>query len=245
MDTLASQLKKFGKIQLASVSAHDIRISSVHLILTVAFFTGAILAMAKAFNAPKKIYLKILYLFLEENFGLSNNNASGMIESNARLYKRYVLVEKIYNAGWEAAENDVKAEGQCHDISNDISNDINFELNDVNNHKNNAALKDLLYQYHDLSMSELNIEGSKEQKVETPKIEEIEPIVPEPIVPVIQPRKSRKFLLFLIVILLTCGGYYFIINPFSLSKIGEQSPILFLQHALEEASKVARSLIQQ
>ncbi|MBL1275407.1 MAG: hypothetical protein COB30_004920 [Ectothiorhodospiraceae bacterium] len=237
MDKLASQLKNFGEAQLANVSTHDIRTSTVHLILTAAFFTGAVIGMAKTSDTPKKTYLKFLYLFLEENFGLSANNATGMIESNGRLYKRYVLMEKIYNAGWQAAGEFCNAENQYHEVSDDLGYESLPEQNNV--------LKNLLYQYRDLSMSGLNIEGTKEQKPEAPIIEKPAPIVIKPVSPLPQaPRKRRTFLFLLIVLLGSLSYYYFILNPPTLKEVLEYFDQPFFIKMLEEAIKMTRLLIQ-
>ena len=144
----ADQLEQFSEAQLADVSTHNINTSTAQLLLATVFFTGAAISMAKQSNIPKKTYLATLRSFFEDRFGLSNDRASGMIESNARLYKRFVLIEKTYHAGWNAAQ----AWGQQTDGKNN-------------------ELKDLLKKHHNLSMSELNIEGTKEQIAAHPEVE--------------------------------------------------------------------------
>jgi hypothetical protein len=178
----SDRLKQFGETQLAGISTHDIQKSTVHLILTTAFFTGAAMGMAKLLDTPKKAYLNSLNCFLEEHFGLSADNAAGLIQSNARLYKRYVLIEKIYTAGWESARN------WCRQA--DTQSD---------------ALKMLLKQYQDLSMSGLNIEGIKEQTVNAPV--EVEKIVTTASQPVVEEKPTRwKRKIFLITLLALFGG---------------------------------------
>lgn len=180
----SEQFRQFGETQLAGISTHDIRKSTVHLILTTAFFTGAAIGMAKLSDTPKKIYLTALQHFLEAHFGLSIDNASGMIESNTRLYKRYVLIEKIYNAGWQSARD------WCQQA--DTQGD---------------SLKTLLKQYHDLSMSSLNIEGVKDQQVAPVEVEVIAPAVTEPVIETPPTRWKRKLLLITLLALIGSATY--------------------------------------
>ncbi|MDX2465143.1 MAG: hypothetical protein QNK31_11620 [Porticoccus sp.] len=180
--SFSDQLEKFSEAQLAEVSIHDIQASTVHLILTTVFFTGATIGIAKQSNTPKKIYLSILGTFLENRFGLNSERASGMIESNARLYKRYVLIEKIYNAGWKAA----RSRNQQTDKKSD-------------------ELKTLLKKYQDLIMSALSLEGTKEQVVAAPvEVEKIVITASQPVVEETPTRWKRKALI--ITLLALIGG---------------------------------------
>jgi len=178
------QLAQFGERQLAELSTRDICASTVHLILATAFFSGAAIGLAKPLKADKKTYLAALRHLLETHFGLSADNAAGMVESNARLYKRYVLIEKIYNAGAKSA---------------------------LDWHKDSAnvepALKALLTQYQTLSMSGLNIEGIKESKPAPVEIEAIIPVEVAPEVVAPSPRWRRRLLWLLFIALLGLIGY--------------------------------------
>lgn len=219
----SDRLKQYGETQLAGISTHDIQKSTVHLILTTAFFTGAAMGMAKLLETPKTAYLNSLHHLLKEHFGLTTDNAAGLIQSNARLYKRYVLIEKIYTAGWESARN------WCRQA--DTQSD---------------SLKTLLKQYQDLSMSGLNIEGIKEQTVDAPiEVETIVATASRPVVEEMPTRWKRKT--FLIMLLALFGGATyaaFFTNLFSivepalnsiLESIQEQLSALPLEEWLNKA----------
>ena len=182
--SFSGQLEQFGEAQLADVSTHDINTSTAQLLLTTVFFTGAAISMAKQLNTPKKTYLATLRTFFEDRFGLSNDRASGMIESNARLYKRFVLIEKTYHAGWNAAQ----AWGQQTDGKNN-------------------ELKELLKKYHNLSMSELNIEGTKEQIAAHPEVEATPSAEPET-EKVMPPNRWWLKVLLTVLFALICGLLY-------------------------------------
>lgn len=180
----ADQLNQFGESHLANVSAHDIHSSTVQLLLATVFFTGAAISIAKITDTPRKNYHPLLRTFLEKNFRLSADRAEGMIESNARLYKRFVLIEKIYHAGWNAAR-DWKP----------------------GSNKHSDTLKALLKKHSNLSMSELNIEGTKQQVIEPPKTETIQPITPEVVIVVPTSNWRRNLVLILIVVLISGVAY--------------------------------------
>lgn len=187
---LSQQLEQFGKSQLAGISARKICDTTVHLILTTAFFTGASIGLAKATKAPKKAYITALQELLKQNFGLSEKNAAGMIETNARMYKRYKLIDKIYNAGWHAAQSWLK-----------------------NNHETDDALKSLLEEYRDLNMSGINVEGIKEEKAVTPPeveiIAHVEPVHTPP-----PPRRWGRLVFWLLLILtIEAAAAYFWLYP--------------------------------
>jgi len=178
------KLAQFGDLQLAELSTRDVCASTVHLILATAFFTGAAIGLATPLKANKKTYLASLCDFLENHFGLSAENAAGMVESNARLYKRYVLIEKIYNAGAQAA---------------------------LGWHKDSTiqdpTLKNLLMQYQTLNMSGLNIEGVKEPKPTPVEIETIAHIEPVPEVVTRSPRWGRWLFWGLLIVLFGLVGF--------------------------------------
>lgn len=176
---------QFAEQQLGELSTRDICASTVHLILAASFFTGAAIGLAKPLKANKKTYLASLHDFLQRRFGLSADNAQGMVESNARLYKRYVLIEKIYNAG-------VKAAVDWHKGSTSAD----------------GALKELLTQYRDLNMSGLNIEGSKEQKVAPAEVEAIAQVKPATVVAASSPRWGRRLFWLCLLALLTTITYF-------------------------------------
>lgn len=178
------QLAQFAEIQLAELSTRDICASTVHLILATAFFTGAAIGLAKSQKTDRKKYLASLCHLLQSHFGLSTHNAEGMVESNARLYKRYRLIEKIYNLGMQTVLDWQKDPTNCK-----------------------PALKTLLTQYQSLSMSELNIEGVKAAKpapVEIEAITHVE-VVPEVVTP--SPRWGRRLMWLLLIVLLGLIGY--------------------------------------
>ena len=178
----SDQLKQFGESQLIGVSTHDIQRSTAHLILTTTYFTGAAISMAKLSDTPKKTYMKALQDFIEDHFGLSTSNAAGMVESNARLYKRYVLIEKIYTAGWQSAYH-------WHQQTDKMGDE----------------LKTLLKKYQDLSMSDLSLEGRKEQVVTAPV--EVEKIIAAASQPAVEKAPTRwKRMALLITLLALFGG---------------------------------------
>lgn len=195
------QLNQFGDAQLSELSRRDICASTVHLILTTAFFTGAAIALASQLKTPKSTYLASLREFLENNFGLSAKNAAGMIESNARLYKRYILIENIFNTGRKSV-----LEGTPETGAKDRS------------------LKGILVQYKELSMSALSIEGIKEQIVVAPKVEPI--IQEEPVAPVIieKPRWGRRLLWVLLIALVALTGYFLVFTQQLPSQLLEYLP---------------------
>lgn len=182
--SFADQLEHFAERQLASVSMRDIHASTVQLLLCTVFFTGAAIAIARCTDTPKKTYLAALRRLLIERFGLSDERAAGMIESNARLYKRFVLIEKVYHAGWTAAGDPQPADARTA-----------------------TELKALLKKYRDLGMSGLNIEGTKQQAIDTTVDETVHPIEVEAVFVPPSSHWRQHALLVLLVVLLTGAGY--------------------------------------
>lgn len=180
----ADQLEQFAEHQLSGVSMRDIHASTVQLLLSTVFFTGAAIAIARRADTPKKIYLPALRRFMTEHFGLSDERAAGMIESNARLYKRYVLIEKVYHAGWAAASCEPPADPRTA-----------------------SELKALLNKYQDLGMSGLNIEGTKQQAIEDTVGEVVRPAEAEAVFVPPASRWRQDALLVVLVALLTGTGY--------------------------------------
>jgi len=151
---LSTQLRQFADAQLHSITPGKITRVTVHLILTTAFFSGALLSFAKAQKRRKADYLPILIDFLADTFSLSHENAAGMVESNARMYKRYVLVETIYQQGWEAAQQWPQDKAA-----------------------NSDKLCAILHRYQQLSMSGLNIDGIKEIPQAPTEVEALIPVI--------------------------------------------------------------------
>jgi hypothetical protein len=181
---LTQQLKQFGSQQIANISVRDLRASTVHLILAIAFFTGAATAMAKASKTPRKTYLRVLRIFLEKNLGINADHAEGMIESNTRLYQRYVLIERVYNAGLLASTGNTQGN----------------------------ELKLLVEKYHDLSMTGLNIEGVKDKPKKPRVVENLaDTIKIEPLAPSATTSKRKRSLLLFILMLLS-GLYLYVMQ---------------------------------
>lgn len=140
LDNFTQQLDAFCQQQIASLQTAEITKVTTHLIITTAFFTGAAIYFAKISKVSKNVYLDALKNILMESFNLAAKNAQGLLESNNGLYKRYRLIDKIYDIGWQAAQIW---------------------------HKEPAAssntLGKLLKKYQNLGMSDLAIEGIKEE----------------------------------------------------------------------------------
>jgi hypothetical protein len=217
------QLSRLADEQLAALSTHDICASTVHLILAVAFFTGAAIGLAKQLRQPKNIYLASLRSLLQTRFGLEAHNASGMIESNARLYKRYVLIEKIYNAGLQAA----LAGRQPRD---------------------HHALKSLLTEYADLSMSGLNIEGTKEPSSvpsEVAALEEIAPIISKLAT---QPsHRGRTLFLLLMIALITSGAFFLFYRDGLAAMFPDLQPVVatWIERLMKDVVEPVRQWLEQ
>lgn len=138
-DNFTQQLDAFCRQQVALLQASDITKITTHLIITAAFFTGAAIYFSKACKVSKAVYLSAVKNILMENFNLAAENAEGLLESNSRMYKRYMLIEKIYKLGWKAAQ-----------------------IWQKNPDAGSNTLSKLLKKYQNLSMSDLAIEGVKE-----------------------------------------------------------------------------------
>lgn len=170
--------------------------------------------MAKQSNTAKKIYLSTLHIFLENHLGLNSEKAAGMIKSNARLYKRYVLIEKIYKAGWKAAGN------------------WNQQTDDKN-----GELKSLLKKYQNLSMTDLSLEGTKEQKVVPPEVAPVEPSIPTKVIIAPPSTHWRRTVLLLILLAEVIGVAYLslftdlltVLIPVLESTLGQLSELLSTQ----------------
>ena len=136
-----------------------------------------------------------------------------MMVSNPRLYKRYVLIEKNYNAGWEAAHS------------------WNPQTD-----KKSDELKTLLKKYQDLSMSDLSREGTKEQVVAAPvEVEKIVATVSQPVVEKTPTRWKRKALL--ITLLALIGGATYVAlftNLFSTLEPILKSTLEWIQERMSE-----------
>lgn len=156
-EKLQQQLKQFGQTQFGTRKPAEIAGTTAHLIMSVAFFTGATIQLASMRGMKKADYLPALQDYLSETFKLPAKNAAGLIESNARLFKRYKLIDSIYKKGWQTAQAWSNKEAV------------------------NAQLDALLQKHKDLNMSALNVEGIKEEKVAPVEVEEIIP-TPEPVV---------------------------------------------------------------
>lgn len=210
------QLTQFAKQQLSELSTRDICDSTVHLILAASFFTGAAIGLATPLRANKKTYLASLHDFLQNRFGLSAGNAQGMVESNTRLYKRYVLIENIYNVG-------VKAAVEWHQDSS----------------CNDASLKNLLTQYRDLTMSGLNIEGTKEQKVAPVEVETIARVEPAAVmVAAGSPPWGRRLFWFCLLMLFSAVTYFAVFPERIPEKISEKIPAQWLEKIPAEWRKL-------
>jgi hypothetical protein len=189
-ENISQQLTRFGDSQLAPLSPRNICQSTAHLILATAFFSGAAIGLAKNCHASKQDYLAALQQFLCDRFGLSSANAKGMIESNARLYKKYKLIENIYHSGWCSAQE----WSQQPDTTGN-------------------TLAELLSKHHDLSMSQLHIEGTKEERAPTPvEVEEIIPVEATPVQEVVQ-KPWRQRVLWLVFIAVVAGIIYLGLYP--------------------------------
>jgi hypothetical protein len=186
-EKLFDALSRFGKLQLHGINARDIPQVTAHLMVATAFFTGAAIQLASRQHLPKSVYLPALQRYLTHTFGLPERNAAGLVESNARLYKRYVLIENIYNQGWQAGKEWQEKNGKAA-----------------------SALTPLLRRYRDLSMSTLGVEGIKKKTAATREVEDIAAAAP---VPQAAPqRASRLWLWWLLLLAVTAAGayYYFI-----------------------------------
>lgn len=216
--SFAGLLKQFGDTQLSGVASRDIHTSTAHLILATVFFTGASIGLAKQAKASKKTYLDTLAKFFENHFGINGEKATGMVESNARLYKRYMLIEKVYTAGWEAAR--------------DWYQDPNVQSDE---------LKSLLKKYKDLSMSDLSIEGTKEQKVAPAEIEAIIPVASEPVVIETPSHSRRTVLLFILLAEIVCVAYFSLFTNVLESLFTVIGP--FIQNIEQQLSELLSPLI--
>lgn len=177
-DDFQQQLEAFCRKQLARQRPQDITRVTTHLILSTAFLTGATIHLAKARQIAKPVYLAALKKVLSDTFRLADKNADGLIESNARMYKHYKLIENIYNSGWRSAQAWLEHPQQGGD-----------ELNA------------LLQQYHNLAMTDLGIEGVKQKPAAAPVAEA--PAAPAAVVDnVRRARPYRVILLSLLLVLL-------------------------------------------
>jgi hypothetical protein len=154
---LFETLTRFGENQLHDIKARDIHRVTAHLMVATVFFTGATIQLAARRRLPKAVYFPALQRYLSHTFGMPDKNAAGLVESNARLCKRYRLIENIYNQGWRAAKAWQDGDEQ-----------------------GSSMLVPLLRRYHDLSMSTLGREGVKAQPVATPEVEEVAAVAPAP-----------------------------------------------------------------
>lgn len=156
-EKFSAQLHAFSHSQLAKLKPAEINRITSHQMIATAFFSGATLFFARQLQAQKAVYMAALKQLLMTDFGLAEKNAAGLIESNARLYKRYRLIENAFNSGWQSAQGWTLAPEQGE-----------------------PSLHALLKKYHDLSMSNLHIEGIKEPKDARVVVEEIVETVATP-----------------------------------------------------------------
>lgn len=182
-EELFDALSRFGTRQLEGANARGIPQVTAHLMVATAFFTGAVIQLASRQRLPKSVYLPALHRYLTHTFGLPERNAVGLVESNARLYQRYVLIENIYNQGWQASKAWQEKPGEAV-----------------------STLGPLLRRYRDLSMSTLGLEGIKEKRVATPEVEEIAAVEPAP--RATPKRASRRWLLWLLLVAVAAAGAY-------------------------------------
>lgn len=195
-EDLTQHLTTFSRSTLTHLKPADISRTTTHLIIATAYFTGALLCLARQQQTAKPVYLMALRDFLMQTFRLAAPNAQGLIESNARLCRRYVLLENTYNAGWQSASAWLQQPG-----------------------RDDPTLKALLDRYQNLGMSELGREGIKPEPVKAPEPATVTPpprIDPAPV--------QRKFPLgryvaigiALLLIILTTACIYLLLNPYLL-----------------------------
>lgn len=178
-DNLTQLLDTFCRKQLAIMQAADIPQVTTHLILSTAFFTGAAMYLGKTCQVSKPVYMQAVKKQLMETFKLGEENAGGLLDSSARMYKRYKLIEKTYNLGWQTARN----------WSKDPQGD-------------QLTLARLLKKYHNLSMSDLSIEGVKEEMPIPSAKKESAPEAPQKTGVEETPRPSRAPLLLLLLMVI-------------------------------------------
>lgn len=190
-DKFTEQLDAFSHQQLTNLNPSEINRITAHLTITTAFFTGATIFLAGKYQAPKPAYIKGLKNFLVNTFGIAEKNAAGLIESNARMYKRYTLIENAYNQGWQSAKSWVASPTVADN-----------------------ALHTLLQRHNSLSMADLNIEGVKEDKRAPVAIEEITHVEMAP-APASDQTPARRWpvLLWLLLLTLLSGITYSLILP--------------------------------
>jgi hypothetical protein len=183
-DKLREQLTQFGQSQLGNLKPAQIAGITAHLVVSVAFFTGAIIYLASMRGIKKSHYLPALQDYLSDTFGLPANHAVGLVESNARLYKRYNLIENIYKQGWQTAQ-----------AWNNTPSQVTPQL------------ESLLQEHKDLSMSALSLEGIKEEKAAPKEVEEIAPM-PEPVIEAKRPFPWVRVVWLLVLLGSSVGAYY-------------------------------------
>jgi len=187
---LAATLDAFSHHQLSGLRAGDITGVTSHLILATAFFTGATIRLAAAGRQPKSAYLPVLRRFLASTFGLDEDRAAGLVESNARLYKRYRLIDRIYHDGWHTAQHWLQDAAATP-----------------------PALKTLLAELHDLSMSNLNVEGVKEEQSAPAEVEAIAREQPAPTTVAPPPRRTASKTIWLLPLAALAAAGYFALYP--------------------------------
>ncbi|MFQ5470019.1 MAG: hypothetical protein ACE5EH_06870 [Gammaproteobacteria bacterium] len=131
---------QFADNQLASIKLAFITQSTASMILACSYFAGALRYFYENQTVSPDEYFSTLEALLMDRFKMNSVNASGLIESNERLFNKYQYIENIYNYGWSTAK---------------------AWLNDEGNETDN--LFDLHERYKRLSMSDLGIEGIKEK----------------------------------------------------------------------------------
>ncbi|NOX76659.1 MAG: hypothetical protein GXP17_08655 [Gammaproteobacteria bacterium] len=187
---LAATLHTFSRHQLAGMRAGDITNVTTHQILTTAFFTGATIHLAAADKQPKSVYLPVLRQFLARTFDLNEERAAGLLESNARMYKRYTLVDRVYHEGWKTAQDWRQENGATQSV-----------------------LKTLLREFQDLSMSDLNIEGVKEEQATLPEIEAIVATETTPVSVAPPTRRMASIIYWLLLLGVFAIAGYFALFP--------------------------------
>lgn len=135
-DSLGEQLTSFGHHEFSAVGIGEIAQSTAAMVCACSFIAGGLKYFAVQTKASKEEYFRVLSRYIAETFNMTMDNAFGFVESNERLFHKYLLIEKAYRLGYTAAQDD--------------SGDDDHE---------HVHFKNFYERYQHVTMSDLDIEG--------------------------------------------------------------------------------------
>jgi len=126
-------LVSFANSQLSHIDTPSIKKNSFQIFSITAFLYGALNQLGKQSTLSEQIITEIMHNVLCEAFKIPQYNSEGLVNSIHRMMDKYYLLENIYHAGESAAERWLTSDSaDCLDLKNLLAQYQDFTLLDMN-----------------------------------------------------------------------------------------------------------------